>query len=116
MGKLGWVLPHNGDPPILATVLGGASDGVDHWTHTLLNEPPPPHVTSEEIGRGPRFFRMQVDLNRTIQMDDPSKATLDALSQAADSLVAERGKGAADIAERLLRVGPIPPDAPPPSL
>ena len=114
-GKLGWVLPHNGDPPILATVLGGASDGVDHWTHTLLNEPPPPHVTKEEIGRGPRFYRMQVDLNRTIQMDDPSKATLDALRSAADTLVAERETELADIAERLLRAGPIAVDPPPPS-
>ena len=115
-GKLGWVFPHDGDPPILATVLGGASDGVDHWTHTLLNEPPPPHVTNEEIGRGPRFFRMQVDLEPTIQMDDPSKTTLEALKQAAGKLVAERETELADIAERLLRAGPIPPDPPQPSL
>jgi patatin-like phospholipase/acyl hydrolase len=106
-GKLGWVFPHDGDPPILATVLGGASDGVDHWTHTLLNEPPPPHVTQEQIGRGPRFYRMQADLDRTIQMDDPSRTTLDALTEAADLLVAGHEQELADIAERLLRAGPI---------
>ncbi len=112
-GKLGWVLPHDGDPPILATVLGGASDGVDHWTHTLLNEPPPPHVTKEEIGRGPRFFRMQVDLDPPIQMDDPSKTTLDALERAAGTLVGQHEKELADIAERLLRAGRLPADPPP---
>ena len=60
VGKLGWILPQDGEPPILATVLGGSSDGVDHWTETLVNEPPP-HTTAEEIGHGPRFFRLQVD-------------------------------------------------------
>ena len=115
-GTLSWILPKDGDPPILATVLGGASDGVDHWTHTLLNEPPPPHVADEEIGRGPRFYRMQTDLDPPIQMDDPSEATLDALRRAAEALVAEREAELADIAERLLRAGPIAVDPPPSGL
>lgn len=112
-GKLGWVIPHEGEPPILATVLGGASDGVDHWSETLLNEPPPPHATSEQLGRGPRFFRMQVDLNPPLPMDDASQGALDALEAAAGRLIAERETELAEIAARLLRAGPIPPDPPP---
>jgi uncharacterized protein len=114
-GKLGWVFPHEGEPPILATVLGGASDGVDHWTETLLNEPPPPHATAAEIGRGPRFYRFQADLHAVIQMDDPSKTTLDALKAAAQELIKRHDDELADISERLLTAGPLPPDPPPAS-
>ena len=110
-GTLGWVLPKDGEPPILATVLGGASDGVDHWTHTLLNEPPPPHVTREEIGRGPRFYRLQIDLDPPIPMDKPEE--LPALEDAARRLIADHDDELAEIAGRLLTAGPIPPDPPP---
>jgi patatin-like phospholipase/acyl hydrolase len=108
-GKLGWVIPHEGEPPILATVLGGASDGVDHWTQTLLNEPPPPHVTADQIGRGPRFFRMQVDLNPPLPMDDPSDQALERLEAAAAELISAHDTELAEIAARLLSAGPIPP-------
>jgi patatin-like phospholipase/acyl hydrolase len=107
-GTLGWVLPKDGEPPILATVLGGATDGVDHWTHTLLNEPPPPHVTKEEIGRGPRFYRLQVELDPPIPMDKPEE--LPALEAAAQQLISDREEELSEIAARLLRAGPIAPD------
>jgi patatin-like phospholipase/acyl hydrolase len=109
-GTLGWVIPKDGEPPVLATVLGGASDGVDHWTHTLLNEPPPPHVTNEEIGRGPRFYRLQVELKPPIPMDKPEE--IPALEDAAKKLIAEFEDQLSEIATRLLRAGPIPPDPP----
>jgi len=111
-GTLGWILPKDGEPPILGTVLGGASDGVDHWTHTLLNEPPPPHVTQEEIGNGPRFYRFQVELDPPIPMDKPEE--LPALEKAAKTLIADNEAELAEIAARLLAAGPIPPDPPPP--
>ena len=111
-GKLGWILPKEGEPPILATVLGGASDGVDHWTQTLVNEPPSPDLPVEEVGRGPRFFRLQVSLDPPIQMDDTSPTALSALEGAAKRLVSEHEAELADIAARLLRAGPIPPDPP----
>jgi predicted acylesterase/phospholipase RssA len=101
-GKLGWILPQDGEPPILATVLGGASDGVDHWVHTLLNGPPPPHSTRETIGRGPGFYRLQVNLDPPIEMDRPEE--LPALEAAAKRLIAEREK-------ELLAAGTIPPDS-----
>ena len=114
-GKLGWIIPHEGEPPILATVLGGASDGVDRWTQTLLNEPPPPHTAQEEIGRGPRFYRFQVDLDPPIAMDDAGASAIAALRRAANRLISEREDELADVAARLLRAGPIAPDPPPAS-
>jgi patatin-like phospholipase/acyl hydrolase len=112
-GKLGWVLPHEGEPPILATVLGGASDGVDHWAQTLLNEPPTPGLTAEEIGRGPRFFRLQIPLHPPIEMDDAGPTARSALEAAANNLIRDHESELADITGRLLRAGPLPPDPPP---
>ena len=109
-GKLGWIVPQESEPPILATVLGGSSDGVDHWAHTLLNGPPDPSVPAEEIGRGPRFFRLQVPLDPPIQMDDASPAAIAALEAAARRLIADNEAELAGITARLLRAGPIPPD------
>jgi hypothetical protein len=103
-GKLGWILPQDGEPPILATVLGGSSDGVDHWTETLVNEPPPPHATAEAIGHGPRFFRLQVELDPPIPMDQPE--ALPALEAAANRLIADNDAELSRIAARLLRAGP----------
>lgn len=113
-GKLGWILPQQGEPPILATVLGGASDGVDHWAQTLVNEPPPPNLPAEEIGRGPRFFRLQVSLDPPIEMDDASPTAQAALEAAAGRLIADNEQELQEIAARLLRPGAIPPDPPPP--
>lgn len=107
-GTLGWVLPKEGEPPILATVLGGASDGVDHWTETLVNEPPPPHAPPQAIGRGPRFFRLQVELDPPIPMDRPD--AVPALEAAARRLIAGSERELGEIAARLLRAGPLAPD------
>ena len=107
-GKLGWILPKDGEPPILATVLGGSSDGVDHWAETLVNEPPAPHTPLEQIGRGPRFFRLQVELDPPIAMDKPEE--LSALEAAAATLISEHEDELSQIAARLLRAGPLPPD------
>jgi hypothetical protein len=113
-GRIGWILPQGGEAPILATVLGGASDGVDHWAHTLLNEPPTPNLPNEEIGRGPRFFRLQVPLEPPIQMDDAGSTARAALEAAANRLISEHEDELSDITTRLLSAGPIPPDPPPP--
>ncbi len=114
-GKLGWILPHGDDPPILGAVLDGASDGADHWAHMLLNHVPgaePP--TSGETGQGPRYFRMQVPLEESIPLDDASAAALTgSLPAAAAALIAAREGELDEIVERLLRVGPLPPDPPP---
>ena len=112
-GKLGWVLPKDGEPPILATVLGGASDGVDHWSQTLLNDPPTPTTVPEDLGRGPRFFRLQTPLDPPIQMDDASSGGQAALEGAAKTLIHDNQAELAEIASRLLKAGPLPADPPP---
>ncbi len=55
-GKVGWILPHGDEPPILGAVLDGASDAADHWAHMLLNHVP-------EAGR--RRRRMSVAARAT---------------------------------------------------
>ncbi|MBW8060303.1 MAG: patatin [Solirubrobacterales bacterium] len=109
-GKLGWIMPHGEDPPVLGAVLGGASDGADHWAHMLLNHPRgagPPSPT--EIGRGPRFFRLQVQLPASIAMDDAGPETLQKrLPDAATELLRAHDKELSEIIERLARFDPLP--------
>jgi patatin-like phospholipase/acyl hydrolase len=111
-GQLGWVLPKDHEPPILSTVLGSASDGVDYWAHTLLNRPQhPPEL--EEIGRGPRYFRWQVHLTDSIPMDDPDQAAPGAaLPAAAERLIQKRGAEIDELVDRLLLFEPLPYDPP----
>jgi patatin-like phospholipase/acyl hydrolase len=113
-GKLGWVLPQRGEPPILAATLGGAADGADHWAHTLLNHPPDPHISPEELGHGPRYFRLQAPLKRSVAMDDASERTLtETLPAIADELIRSHEAELSEIVERLLRFDPLPFDPSP---
>jgi patatin-like phospholipase/acyl hydrolase len=113
-GKLGWVLPQRGEPPILAAVLGGAADGADHWAHTLLNHPGDPHLTAADLGHGPRYFRLQVPMARSVAMDDASGRTLEeTLPGFAEDLIRSQGAELDEIVGRLLEAGPLPYDPPP---
>jgi uncharacterized protein len=113
-GKLGWVLPHGGEPPILAATLGGAADGADHWAHTLLNHPDDPHIAASELGRGPRYFRLQVPLRESIPLDDASPRILnETLPSIAEELIRTHEERIAEIVERLLAFEPLPYDPAP---
>jgi patatin-like phospholipase/acyl hydrolase len=113
-GKLGWVLPHGGEPPIIGATLDGASDGADHWAHTLLNHPSDPHISSAELGRGPRFFRLQVPLTESVPLDDAREDTLTkTLPGFAEELIRTHEAEISEIVERLLRFDPLPFDPPP---
>ena len=68
--------PNAESPPVLGATLGGASDGADHWAHTLLNHPDDPHIAAAELGHGPRYFRLQVTLTESVPLDDASEQTL----------------------------------------
>jgi len=111
-GKLGWILPHGGEPPILSAVLDGASDGADHWAHMLLNHDPGTEApTAGEIGRGPRYFRLQVRLDGPIALDDAGEDALERkLPAAAEALIASHETEIEEIVDRLVRIGPLPPD------
>ena len=118
-GKIGWILPHGAEPPILGAVLDGASDGADHWAHMLLNHDPGAQAPARaEVGRGPRYFRLQVRLDQAIALDDAREEVLaDALPAAAAALIAEREDELGQIADRLIAAGPLDPDpyVPPPA-
>ena len=111
-GKVGWILPHGGEPPILGAVLDGASDGADHWAHMLLNhDPGAPAPARAEIGRGPRYFRLQLRLDEAIPLDDAREHVLtDALPAAAAALIADHDTELDEIADRLIAAGPLDPD------
>jgi patatin-like phospholipase/acyl hydrolase len=111
-GKIGWILPHGGEPPVLGAVLDGASDAADHWAHMLLNhDPGAPTPSRPEIGRGPRYFRLQVRLEHAIALDDAREEVLaGALPAAAAALIADRDAELGKIADRLNAAGPLGPD------
>jgi patatin-like phospholipase/acyl hydrolase len=113
-GRLGWVLPQRGEPPILGATLGGAADGADHWAHTLLNHPADPHITAAEIGHGPRYFRLQAPLTKSVALDDASKETLtETLPSIADELIRAHDAELTEIVDRLLKFDPLPFDPAP---
>ena len=98
------------EPPILGAMLGGASDGSDYWAHMLLNHAPGEAVpTAGELGRGPRYYRLQAKLPGPIAMDDASRETLgQRLPAAAEDLIAKRSAELDAIVEKLIAAGPIP--------
>jgi hypothetical protein len=108
-GELGWVTGGD-EPPILGAMLGGASDGADYWAHMLLNHAPGEGVpAAAEVGRGPRYYRLQVELPEPIAMDDASEETLGVrLPTAAHELIEERSAELDVIVDRLIAAGPIP--------
>ncbi len=113
-GRLGWVLQRRGEPPIIGATLDGASDGADHWAHTLLNHPTDPNIQPEDVGRGPRFFRLQVELHDPIALDDASEEALtEKLPAAAAELIASHETELDEIVDRLLRFDPLPYDPAP---
>ena len=113
-GKLGWILPHGGEPPIIGATLDGASDGADHWAHTLLNHPADPHIQPAEVGHGPRYFRLQVPLTESVPLDDASEHTLnETLPAFADQLIKTNESELSEIVQRLLHFEALPFDPPP---
>lgn len=109
-GALRWVLGSDG-PPILDTILGGVTDGTDYWAHMLLNHHPSEGVpTRNELGRGPRYYRLQAALDEAIALDDASKENLTVvLPAAARALIDERST---EIDEIVSRLRPAPVEAP----
>lgn len=108
-GALGWVAGGGSEPPILSAMLGGSSDGADHWAHMLLNHKPgQPLPESEQIGHGDRYFRLQVELEEAIEMDDASKETLGRLKAEGDRLIAQHDEDIEAIVDQLATAGKLP--------
>ena len=108
-GALGWIWPRGSGPALLHTMLSGQTASADHWAHMLVNHEAGDAAprTKAEIGRGPRYYRLESRLAADIDMDDARKTTLDALTRAAKDLIEERGDDLEAIAQRLAAAGPV---------
>jgi uncharacterized protein len=113
-GALRWVLGRSG-PPILNTILGGVTDATDYWAHMLLNHDPGEGVPEPaEIGRGPRYYRLQAKLDGPLALDETSAETLDVvLPGAAAALIEKRDAELDGIVARLLAAPPVEQSAAP---
>ena len=110
-GRIGWVWPRGGEPPLISTFLDGQSDAAHHWADVLLNhEPGRAVVDPPEMGRGPRYHRFQVRLPRGLSLDDASKGSLAELEQAAERLLAERDEELTMLARSLAELEVLAPD------
>lgn len=109
-GKFDWVLRGGDEPPLISAMLNGSADGTDYWVHMLLNHEPgeaPPEPPA--IGRGSRYFRLQIDLPTEVAMDDASERVLEELlPDAAHRLISEREDDLDTIVGKLASAGPIP--------
>jgi uncharacterized protein len=110
-GRIGWIWPRRGDPALISTFLDGQSDAAHHWAEVLLNHEPGQAVADPaRMGRGPRYWRFQVPLERSRGLDDASAASLAELEEAAGRLLAEREDELRQLAGRLARSEPLPAD------
>jgi uncharacterized protein len=111
-GRIGWIKPQRGSPPLLDAMLDGQSDAADHWAHMLLNhEPTDPAPTEADLGHGPRYFRFQADLRQPFGMDDASTPALDELERVAKVVIEQRAAELDAVADELVQAGVIPPSA-----
>jgi hypothetical protein len=107
-GRLGWILPRGGDPPVIGAMLDGESDAAHHWAHMLVNHDAGDELPAE-LGRGPRYFRLDAQLERPLALDDAGPNELAELTRAAGALIADHGAELDEIASVLRRAGRIPP-------
>jgi uncharacterized protein len=109
-GKIGWIRPRGGEPPLLGAVLDGQSDAADHWAHMILNhDPGDPLPEADQIGaNGPRYFRLQIRLSQEVALDDASPQALRRLDAAGRAVIAKYDDQLTEIARRLARAEPLP--------
>jgi len=110
-GRIGWIWPRHGEPPLISTFLDGQSDAAHHWADVLLNhEPGHAVIAPREMGRGPRYYRFQVPLPGARSLDDASKGSLAQLEEAARRLISEREVELGELARRLAAGPRLAPD------
>jgi patatin-like phospholipase/acyl hydrolase len=110
-GRIGWVWPRHGEPALISTFLDGQSDAAHHWADVLLNhEPGRAVIDPSEMGRGPRYFRYQTPLSRSLALDDASKSSLADLEAAATDLLGRHDQELTALAARLAALEPLAAD------
>ena len=107
-GGLAWIQPRGSEPALMRAMLDGQTVSADHWAHTLLNaEHRDPQLQRNELGRGPRYWRIESELGADIELDDARTGTLDALANEANARIEERSDDLDRIAQALTAAGPI---------
>jgi predicted acylesterase/phospholipase RssA len=107
-GALAWVWPRGSEPALMRAMLDGQTASADQWAHMILNHRPgdaPPRPG--DVGRGPRYFRIESELATDFEMDDARRKTLERLTAAAHALIEERSNDIQAIAQRLAAAGPV---------
>ena len=101
-GMLDWMTA-GGQPQVISVLQQGTALGANYWAHMLLNhERGEPGPSAAELGRGPRYYRFQVDLGGEIAMDDTSPETLnERLPKAAAQLISDREGEIEQVVEQL---------------
>ncbi|HKP88669.1 MAG TPA: patatin-like phospholipase family protein [Thermoleophilaceae bacterium] len=108
-GALAWVQPRGSEPALMRAMLDGQTASADHWAHMLLNEEHRnPRVVKDEIGRGPRYWRIESRYATDFEMDDARRKTLDSLAAEARARIQDRSEDLDRIARALAAAGPIP--------
>jgi hypothetical protein len=107
-GALAWIWPRGSEPALMRAMLDGQTASADQWAHMILNHEPgaaPP--APDEIGRGPRYYRLESELGEDLEMDDARRKTLEELAGAANDLIDERGDDLQAITQQLAAAGPV---------
>jgi patatin-like phospholipase/acyl hydrolase len=113
-GALAWIVPRGSEPALMRAMLDGQTASANHWAHMLINhEFGDAAPTRDDVGRGPRYFRIESKLATDFEMDDSRKETLAGLEEAARKLIDARSDDLQAIAEHLARAGPIAPESAP---
>jgi patatin-like phospholipase/acyl hydrolase len=101
-GALGWILPTQGEPPLISSMLDGQSDAAHHWAHILLNhEPGSVPERGVDMGSGPRYYRFQLELPEPLPMDGTGDEELERLAECGGALRDAREAELTAIAEAL---------------
>ena len=101
-GALGWVLPGDGESPLISTMLDGQADSADHWAHTLLNHVPGTTPDKgNQIGAGPRYYRWQIDLPSDLPLDGIKPDQIKQLREFGEALADSRVGEIAAVADAL---------------
>jgi hypothetical protein len=87
-GALAWIWPRGSEPALLRAMLDGQTASANHWAHMLVNHNPgDPAPSKDQIGRGPRYYRIESDLAADIELDDARRKTREALRTEAERLI-----------------------------
>ena len=90
-GALGWILPTQGEPPLISAMFDGQSDSAHHWAHILLNHRPGSEPDRGiDVGAGPRYFRLQLNLPEPLPLDGTEPDEIERIAECGRALVDAR--------------------------